>query len=481
MPPNRLSASPPLARGPCAPRSRVASCLTNRLTNRLARLVSNRASDLVPGRVPGLVASAAALACALGLGAAPTPAAAQETFKLGVVSFLSGQAAESFGIPAVNGGKWLIDQFNNATAPAPYDKKGFGGLTIQAVYIDENGGATKQVQELRNLYERENVDAVVGYVSSGDCLAVAPVAEEMKRFLLLYDCGTPRIFEERSYNYVFRTASHGTMDNVALARYLKKKDIKVESINFINQDYAWGHDSLLDFELAMKVLYPDAKKGADLRPKFGAGQYGTEISSLMSSPATITHSSLWGGDLQAFVLQSAPRGLFKRSQVVLSAADHVLPGLGNRMPDGTILGARGAYGLLSPKSDLNDWWMAGYEKANKVYPVQAPYRMAQALMGLKLAVEKAMAANGGKKPSHDELAAALKGLAWDSPAGRIQMVNGNGHQAIQPTAIGRTKYNASLRRVDLVDIERFPAECVNPPAGVRSEDWLKAGMPGAKC
>ena len=105
MPPNPLSASPPLARGPCAPRSRVASCLTNRL----ARLVSNRASDLVPGRVPGLVASAAALACALGLGAAPTPAAAQETFKLGVVSFLSGQAAESFGIPAVNGGKWLID------------------------------------------------------------------------------------------------------------------------------------------------------------------------------------------------------------------------------------------------------------------------------------------------------------------------------------------------------------------------------------
>ena len=168
--------------------------------------------------------AATALACAVGL-AAP-PAQAQETFKLGVVSFLSGQAAESFGIPAVNGGKWLIEQFNNGAAPAPYDKKGFGGLAIEPVYIDENGGATKQVQELRNLYEREKVDAVVGYVSSGDCLAVAPVAEEMKRLLVLYDCGTPRIFEERAYDYVFRTASHGTMDNVALARYLKKKDIQ---------------------------------------------------------------------------------------------------------------------------------------------------------------------------------------------------------------------------------------------------------------
>jgi branched-chain amino acid transport system substrate-binding protein len=30
---------------------------------------------------------------------------AQETFKIGIVSFLSGQAAESFGVPAVNGAK----------------------------------------------------------------------------------------------------------------------------------------------------------------------------------------------------------------------------------------------------------------------------------------------------------------------------------------------------------------------------------------
>ena len=39
-------------------------------------------------------------------------AQAQESFKLGIVSFLSGQAAESFGIPAVNGAKVLIEAFN---------------------------------------------------------------------------------------------------------------------------------------------------------------------------------------------------------------------------------------------------------------------------------------------------------------------------------------------------------------------------------
>jgi branched-chain amino acid transport system substrate-binding protein len=422
-----------------------------------------------------------ATALATALIATTFGASAQETFKVGVVSFLSGQAAESFGIPAVNGAKVLVEAFNKGQAPAPYNKKGFGGLTIEPIYVDENGGATKQVQELRNLYDRDKVDAVVGYVGSGDCLAVAPVAEEMKKFLILYDCGTPRIFEDGKYNYVFRTAAHATMDNVALARYLKSRNIPVKTFNMINQDYAWGQDSRKDFIFSMEKLYPDAKPGEDLLPKFGAGQYGTEISALMAKPADLVHSSLWGGDLQAFIMQSAPRGLFKRSQVVLSAGDHVLPTLGEKVPDGTILGARGAYGLMAPKSALNDWWWESYQKANNVYPVQAPYRMAQALLGLKLAVEKAMAANGGKKPTAEQLAAALKNSEWDSPAGKIRMTLGGGNQAVQETAIGRTRWDAAKKMVMIEDIQRFPADCVNPPANMKSDDWLKAGFPGAKC
>ena len=423
------------------------------------------------------VATAVSLAAAL----ASLPALAQETFKVGIVSFLSGQAAESFGVPAINGAKVLLDAFNKGQAPAPYNKVGFGGMRIEPIYVDENGGATKQVQEMRTLYDRDKVDAVVGYVGSGDCLAVAPVAEEMKKFLILYDCGTPRIFEDGKYNYVFRTAAHAAMDNVALALYLKAKGVKVDTYNMIHQDYAWGQDSKKDFMLSMAQLYKGAKPDADLLPKFGAGQYGTEISALLNKPADILHSSLWGGDLQAFILQGSARGLFQKQNAVFSAADHVLPGLGEKMPNGVILGARGAYGLMSPKSALNDWWFDLYQKANNVYPVQAPYRMAQALLGLKLAAEKAMAANGGKKPTHEQLAAALRGSSWESPAGTIRMALGDGHQAIQDTAIGKTRWDAGKKMVMIDDIMRFPAECVNPPANMKSEDWMKAGFPGAKC
>jgi branched-chain amino acid transport system substrate-binding protein len=106
--------------------------------------------------------------------------------------------------------------------------------------------------------------------------------------------------------------------------------------------------------------------------------------------------------------------------------------------------------------------------------------MVQSLLGLKLAVEKALAANGGKKPNSEQLAAALTGMEWESPAGRIRMALGDGHQAMQETAIGRTRFDAAKKMVVLDDIMRFPAECVNPPPNMKSEEWIKAGFPGAK-
>ncbi len=429
----------------------------------------------------------ALIAAGVAAGAAQPAAAADDVFKVGVITFLSGQAAESFGVPAWNGGKLLVDMLNEGgKMPAPYDQQGFGGMKIEVVLVDEAGGATKQVQEFRNLVQREEVDAVVGYVSSGDCLAVPPVADELKAFTILYDCGTPRVFEDGEYEYVFRTAAHGAMDNVSLAKYLKSRGTEVSSYAGINQDYAWGQDSWADFEASMKQFFPDAEVKTSLFPKFGAGQYGAEISALLRERADIVHSSLWGGDLQGFVLQMSARGLEKRSQVALSAGDHVIPQLQDKMPNGIILGARGVNGLAAHArggelEELTNTLWDAYLEENGVFPVQAPFRMWQALLGLKTAVEKAMAENGGVKPNDEQLAAAMKGLSWPAPSGVIEMALADGHQAIQPNAIGRTEWDAAAGEMKLVDIEYYPSRCVNPPEGQKAAEWINAGFPGAEC
>src|SRR5262245_54140216 len=107
-----------------------------------------------------------------------TPASAQKTMKVGVVAFLSGAAAGPFGIPGRNGAEVLVDAINAGNLPAPYNTKGFGGVALEPVYLDENGPTTKVVEDFRNLVQRQNVDVVIGYISSGSCLAITPVAEE---------------------------------------------------------------------------------------------------------------------------------------------------------------------------------------------------------------------------------------------------------------------------------------------------------------
>ena len=54
--------------------------------------------------VKRLVSATAAAALSLGIAAGAQAASHSETFKIGVVTFLSGGAAESFGVPAWNGG-----------------------------------------------------------------------------------------------------------------------------------------------------------------------------------------------------------------------------------------------------------------------------------------------------------------------------------------------------------------------------------------
>ena len=424
----------------------------------------------------GLASLAAATAAVVPV-QAQQPAAA--TVKLGIVSFLTGPAASPFGIPGRNGAEIVIEALNSGNAPAPFNTVGFGGSKVEAKYIDEAGSAANTVTEFRNLVQRDQVDAVVGYVSSGSCLAVTPVAEELKALTVFYDCGTPRIFEEKARNYVFRVSPHATMDNVAAARYLLAKKKNVTSYSGINQNYAWGQDSWRDFVGAMKVLAPNVTLDKVLFPKLFAGEYGAEVSTLLTSKSQALHTSFYDGDLEGFVYQEQARGLDKRMTIIMTTGETAIWRLRDKMPDGTIIGARGANGPLARDTEINRWFHKIYTDRYNIPPTYPAYQMAQSLLGLKLAYEKA--AKPGVKPTADQIAAAFKGIEFEGPAGHVKMAIGDGHQGVTETAYGTYRFNKEKKEPEIVDIVRFPAECVNPPAGIDADKWIAEGMQGAKC
>jgi len=402
--------------------------------------------------------------------AVPT-SSAQQPLKVGIVTLISGPAAGPFGVPARNAAELTAEMLNAGTVPAPYTQKGFGGRPIELVIIDENGGPQKQVAEFRNLVPR--VDIVIGYISSGDCLAIAPVAEELKKLTILFDCGTPRIFEDASYKYVFRTGPTGTMDNVSVALYLVERFPNVKSFAGINQNYAWGQDSWADFEGAMKTLRPGVEVKTSQMPKLFAGQFGAEITTLLGSGAEVIHSSLWGGDLEGFVLQGAPRGLFEKHKVILSAGEPAINRLGARIPDGTILGARGPFGPFAPDTELARWLKTAYADRYQVPPNYASFKMAQAILGLKAAYEKAKG-GGSDEPDQDKIIAAFENLTFEGPGGTVKMALGKGHQAVMDAAVGTTKVQNG--QLTIVDVARYPADKVTPPDGMKSEAWIKSGL-----
>lgn len=431
------------------------------------------------GRTPLAVAVIAVASMAVVSAQAQQPAAPAAPVKLGIVSFLTGPAASPFGIPGRNGAEIVIEALNAGKAPAPFNQVGFGGAKIEAKYVDEAGTVANVVTEYRNLVQRDQVDAVVGYVSSGSCLAVTPVAEELKALTVFYDCGTPRIFEEKARNYIFRVSPHATMDNVAAARYVLAKKKNLTSYSGINQNYAWGQDSWRDFQGAMKVLAPKVEVDKVLFPKLFAGEYGAEVSTLLTSKSQVLHTSFFDGDLEGLVYQEQARGLDKRMTIIMTTGEAAIWRLRDKLPDGTIIGGRGANGPLARDTEINKWFQKIYTERYNIPPTYPAYQMAQSLLGLKIAYEKA--AKGGGKPNPEAIAAAFRGIEFDGPAGHVKMALGDGHQGITETAYGTYRFNKQKQMPEIVDVVRYPAECVNPPPGIEAEKWIADGMKGAKC
>ena len=412
---------------------------------------------------------------AFSMGLTTAAVAADKPLKIGVVTFLSGAAAGTFGVPVRDAANAVLEEVNAGSVPAPYNTRGFGGTPVEFTFIDEAGGTTKQVTEFRNLVDQQGVDAVIGYVSSGDCLSIAPVAEELKKLTVMFDCGSPQVFEEGSYKYVFRTGATGTMDSVAAAMYLQKRGIEVKSYTGINQNYAWGHDSWNDFKATMDQLFPDAALVTPQFPKFLAPQLGSEISAVMSSKAEVVHSSNWGGDNDTLILQGGPRGLFNKKKVILTVGEPNLAKLGKQIPDGTVVGARGTFGYFAPDTELSRWFLDTYTKRYSDRPTYPSYKLANAILGLKAAFEKAQAANDGKRPSQDQIVEAFEHLEYEGTGGMVRMALGKGHQAMYDTAYGTIKHRKD-GSVEMVDVELFAAEEVTPPEGTKSQDWIQAGF-----
>lgn len=408
------------------------------------------------------VAGLAAAIALLGGGAHAQDKPAE--LRVGITTFTSGSASV-FGVPGKAAAEVLIEQINA--------QGGVGGAKIVPSWVDEGIGGDRLLSEYRRLVQEQGIKVMLSAISSGNCMIVAPVAEDLKVLNLAWDCGTEKLLEEEPRKYVVRPAGNATTEMMATLIYLLKNKPDFKTVAIVNQDYSWGRDSRDILVDALKVLKPDAKVVAEMFPKFGASDFSTEISRLQALRPDVIISTSWGGDLDTFVRQAVQRGLFARSTFVLPLAESSIERLGATLPEGVIVGGRGDHYFLHPETKddpAHQAFVKTVKDKTGAYPIYPSYHMSQSLFALKHGYEKAIADNGGKWPTVEQVAEAIRGLNFKAFGRPIQM-RADG-QGLEAQLLGTTRKVDGYPFPVMDNMMIVPAELVTPPVGVKTHDWI---------
>jgi branched-chain amino acid transport system substrate-binding protein len=411
-----------------------------------------------------MVARALAL-CAACLQFGPALAQSKPSeIKIAVVQFLSGAAAPH-DASAVNTAKLLTEQFNTSG--------GIESVHLNTIYVDEAGSTADKVAEFRRLVQDEKITIAIGYTSSANCLAVAPIADELGTLTIFHVCANYRLFDKAIYKYVFRTAAHAASENISAARYVLADKPNLKTIAGLNYDYAYGRDSWDVFKRTILKLKPDVEVAGELWTKFLATEYSAEISRLLALKPDVIHTVNWGAGLTSFTNQGETRGLFDQSLVIMTTG---LLSQAEILPKGAAFSGRG-YHLQYPDPDknvANREYLSSYRaKFNSMPDYQGTF-MAQAFYALRAAIEKAVKAKNGAWPTNEEIAAAMEGLEFDTPRGRVLVRKD--HEAVHEAMWGLTsgKKHPAFGYPILDQFRVFPAADVIPPAGRKTIEWIES-------
>jgi len=176
-----------------------------------------------------------------------TPANAQETLKLGVVTVLSGQSAKA-GESIVRGLAIAVDEINA--------KGGVLGKKLELVVRDDESNPAKGAVAARELVQREKVVAFFGGLDTPVSLAIVPFANQSKvPFMGVWAAGTPITRNGAAENYVFRVSAVDELVDVALVDYaIKKHAAKKPGMILINNPWGESNEKGLKAALEAKKL-----------------------------------------------------------------------------------------------------------------------------------------------------------------------------------------------------------------------------------
>ena len=286
------------------------------------------------------------------------------------------------------------------------------GQSIEFIYRDEGGPNPANTKTLaQELIIKDKVDYLGGIVFSPNAFAVAPLIQESKTPMVIFNAATSDITTKSDF-YV-RTSYTLWQVTVPMAQHAAKKGIK--KVVTAVTDYAPG----VDAENAFKAEF--GKQGGQvvesIRMPIRTTDFAPFAQRIKASGAQAVYVFLPGGPPNlGFVKAYTDNGLRQAGIEFLGTAETDEFDL-QKFGDSAIGLSTAFHYSAAHDSAANKAFVAALAKQNK--EAVANYASVGAWDGMAV-IHKMIEATGGKRDG-DKAMAAVKGMKWESPRGPVSI------------------------------------------------------------
>ncbi|MFQ6079716.1 MAG: ABC transporter substrate-binding protein [Thermodesulfobacteriota bacterium] len=363
--------------------------------------------------------------------------------KVGIIDCYTGPAA-MFSKEALNGFKLALNKIN---------KKGVLGSKIEFTTRDTKFKVDIGLSMAKELVMRENVDLLVGTISSGVAMAVSDYARREKVPLIVWISKSERITGEKGHRYVFSTGENTVMAGKAAGVALAKKPFIKYWI--AGDDYEYGHAIANAIWRSLKQRRPEVEKIGESWWKVGEPDLVPYITAIMAAkPDAVIFAS--GGASMVNVMKTAKvTGMSEKIPGWIHTATEiaVLRALGTGGPQG-FMGTTD-YLFYHPDTRANRKFVKAFKDVYGKHPGFPAFHGYITAHFIAKAFKKAGSLD------REKFVDALEGLKIRSPAGKVEM-RACDHQAVLPIFMGATKKVPEYDFLITTDITTVTGDDVMP-------------------
>ena len=400
----------------------------------------------------------------------PTQTTFKGTKKVGYSAPLTGQSA-LYG--------HAVSQSLNLAADDINAKGGVNGYKIEMDIQDDGTQVAQAVTNTKNMILQDNVVALMGSVTSAQCLAESPIAKQNKVITIDATCNSwqltmqPDVVNPYWVSIVPNTYMEGTAAGKLAA------SLGVSKIFIVSPKYLFGISETNAFVAALKKANSSVQivnaESTWYVPFPTNPRWDSTINAIQAAKPDLVYSNIFAADQINFIKQATavdPQFFSKYPMTTLVSVDE-LTTLGSQYPPGMHAYMRAPFFALQNNNPrLTDFISRYKARYNGEYPSD------WAVMDYDAFMLWAQAANAAKSFDSDQVIKQISGKTFDSLRGYKITIRANELQANVGETTGTTTSTSNYPFPILKDIVNLKGDDLLMPLQMVTE--IKNGQCNAK-